>query len=300
MNKKVLITGATGFIAQKMISLLLEKGYKINTLSRKRIVHPRINSFLWDIEKNQMEEAAVEEVDCIIHLAGENIGAKSWTIEQKEHIISSRVKSTQLLFELLVKKKIMLDCYIGASATGFYGNVNDHIVDEESPAGHNFLAETCVLWEKAHQKLLPYTKRHIMMRIPMVLDAKQGAFPKLLLSYPLSLNYFGKGEQYMPWIHIEDLCKVVLFFMENTTTTGIYNINAPENTRQKEFIKSLAKLKKPISPVFGIPSIALKMGLGESASLVLDGQCCSSKKLVQTGFQFQYGKLSECLKNLVK
>ncbi|MEI6311897.1 MAG: TIGR01777 family oxidoreductase [Bacteroidota bacterium] len=300
MNKKVLITGATGFIAQKIINLLLENGYKINTLSRKRIVDPRINSFIWDIERNQIEEAAIDGVGSIIHLAGENIGAKSWTNEQKEHIVSSRVQSTNILYELLHQKKIMLDCYIGASATGFYGNVNDHIVDEDSPAGHNFLANTCVLWENAHNKLLPFAKKHIIMRIPMVMDAKQGAFPKLILSYPLSLNYFGKGDQYMPWIHIEDICKVVLFFMENTTTTGIYNINAPENSTQKEFIKSLAQLKKPISPVFGIPSIALKIGLGESASLVLDGQRCTSKKLLLAGFQFQYGSVYECLKNILK
>ena len=300
MNKKVLITGASGFIAQKVIALLLEKGYKINTLSRKRMTDKRINSYTWDLEKKQVEEAAIDGVDIIIHLAGENIGAKAWTLKQKQQIVSSRVQSTNLLHELVSKSNKMLDCYIGASATGFYGNVNDHILDEESPAGHNFLATTSVSWENAHQKLIPFAKKQLIMRIPMVLDAKQGAFPKLLLSYPISLNYFGKGNQYMPWVHIDDLSSVVLYFIEKNIASGIYNINAPEINTQKEFIKSLAQLKKPMSPVFGIPVIALKIGLGESASLVLDGQRCTSKKLLQTGFQFKYGSVYECLKNIVK
>lgn len=300
MNKKVLITGATGFIAQRLISALHSKGYALNTLSRKRISDSRFSSYTWDIETQQIEEAAFIDVGIIIHLAGENVGGKSWSQQQKSRIVQSRVQSTKLLHDVLAQKKLVLDCYIGASATGIYGNANEQELNENAAAGDTFLANTCVLWEKAHQAMIPFTKRMITARIPMVLDSKEGAFPKLLISYPLSFNYFGSGKQYMPWIHIEDLCKVFLYFVENAGMSGVFNINAPENSDQKTFTQTLALIKNPFCPVFGIPASIIKLSLGESASLVLDGQRCSSAKLTETGFNFQYPTIKECLIQLLR
>jgi uncharacterized protein (TIGR01777 family) len=296
--KKILITGASGFLANSLILHLLSKGYIVHTLSRKRIENEKIRSYIWDIDSKKIEIEAFEGIDALIHLAGENIGDKSWTDSRKKAIIDSRVKSTELIHDVLTKNKIPLKCYIGASASGYYGNRGDAPLDENASSGTNFLAETCIKWENAHHLIAPFADRHIIIRIPVVLDSKQGALPKMLMTLPFALNYFGNGMQFMPWVHIKDLLSIFTFFVENEKTQGIYNVNHPQVLNNKEFTTTIAQLKKPLSPLLPIPSFMLKIIMGESASLVLDGQLVNSQKLINAGYKFQFENLKTALQDI--
>ena len=293
--KRVLITGASGFIATKLFDALIADGFTIHTLSRKLIADKRVRSFLWDIDLMQIDLNAFEHVDVIIHLAGASIAEKSWSNERKKELIDSRVQSTLLIKKALEQNKQVLKCYIGASASGYYGNSSESLVNEESENGSNFLAEVCRLWEEAHQTLIPYFQNHIILRIPIVLDTKEGALPKMLQTLPVALNYFGSGKQGMPWVHIDDLCSIFIFAANQHMKSGIYNANHPDLVSNKQFVETLAALKKPLLPLSAVPAFMLKLLLGESAAMLLDGQYCSSEKLLKTGFRFSHNSLKEAL-----
>ena len=296
--QNILITGASGFIAQALINLLYLKGNTIHTLSRKPIDDKRIKSFIWNVENQEIDLKAFDNIDTIIHLAGENIGDKAWTHERKKALVDSRVNSTKLIVNSLQLLHKIVDNYIGASATGYYGNSGDELVDETSHPGTNFLATTCIEWEQAHLSMKPLCNHYYILRFPVVLDLNNGALPKMLMTFPFAINYFGNGKQYMPWIHIEDLCNMIVYLLENNIKSGIYNAHHPQIINNKDFTKLLAKYKVPYTPIMPVPSFILKTILGESASLVLDGQRSNSEKIVATGFIFTNKTLDQAFKKI--
>lgn len=294
----ILITGASGFIAKSLINYCSSLGHIIHTLSRKPIVDKRIKSFLWNIDKNEIDLNAFNNIDTIIHLAGENIGEGYWTVARKKAIVDSRIKSTELLLNTLKENQWTVKTYIGASATGFYGNRGNEMLTETSKPGSNFLATTCIEWENAHQLLSPFCSNHYILRFPVVLDANEGALPKMLMTYPMAINYFGNGQQFMPWICISDLGKLISYFIEKMPLSGVYNAHHPQTINNKDFIFTLDKYKKSLSPILPIPSFVLKIVMGESASLVLDSQNSSSQKILDTGFKFEYASLDKAFEKL--
>lgn len=295
----VLITGGSGMIAQELSSLLEQNGYEVRFLSRSKKTE---NHYVWKIKSGFIDRAAFKDVNHIIHLAGANISDKRWTKKQKKEILESRTDSTQLLFDTINNHQIKLDTFIATSAVGYYGTQKKDIeFTEDSPVGTDFLATVCNEWERISDnfKLIKNT-RVVTLRLGVVLSKDGGAFEKM--TKPILVNVgaaLGSGEQYIPWIHLNDLCLFMKYVIENKAIEGIYNVVAPEHITNTEFTNRIAqKLNKKIW-LPNIPSFILKLILGEMATIVLNGNKVSSKKLQSTAFEFNYPTVEKALNNLI-
>ncbi|MEY4383460.1 MAG: hypothetical protein RI995_1002, partial [Bacteroidota bacterium] len=218
----ILISGGSGFIGKALQKTFAQAGHSTFILSRSN------GDFSWDPTRQWIQENALENIDAIIHLAGENIGAKRWTDSRKSEIIASRVQSTQLLVNTLKKSPHKVQSLIFASAIGFYGSDSgEEICTEASNPGNDFLATCTQAWEKEAQEL-PIDIRSVTFRIGLVLDAKEGIFPKI--SEPIKWGIgsaLGSGQQWQSWIHIDDLCQFFLQGIENKSLKGTYNAVGP-------------------------------------------------------------------------
>lgn len=291
----ILITGGTGLIGKQLQQKLLNKNYQVKILSR----NPKSkNEFRWNIKENYIDETAFENVTHIIHLAGAGIADKRWTTERKKELINSRVKSTNLLLNKVKELEIPLQSFISGSAIGYYGAVTlDKIFTEKDKPANDFISEICVKWEKSVLQFQSLEIPTTILRTGIVLSKKGGALEKM--NTPLFLSALGTGNQFMPWIHIEDLCNLFIKAVENNSFSGIYNAVAPEHQTNKSFTKSLGKiLKKPVLPM-NAPSFVLKTALGELAYLLLNGSRVSSEKVTRMGYKFQYKTLEDALTNLL-
>jgi hypothetical protein len=300
MMKKntILITGATGMIGQQLITEFIQKGYQVNTLSRNPIKRVGVKSYIWNVERNEIDEEAILTANIIIHIAGESVAAKRWTAKRKAAILSSRVNSTKLIVSILRKYNHQLDTYIGASAVGYYGSRGDEVLTEKSLPQKGFLSDVCVNWEEAHRMVNNFAQRVIVYRIGVVLDKHEGAFQEMTKTLPLSLNYLGNGKQYMSFIYIKDLIRLFSWAAENDVITGTFNAVSPFPVTNKAFIQSLSKYRKAILPITPVPGFVLKLIMGEAACIALDSQNCAAEKLVSTGFHFQYSDLNQVFEDI--
>lgn len=299
MSKEtVLITGGSGMVATSLSKLLVERGFEVILLSRSLKTE---NSYLWDYKNNFIDNKAIKKCQYIVHLAGASVAGSIWTEQSKKEIIDSRVNTTELLVLTLRQQNKELKAVVAASAVGYYGSTTStHIFHESDNPGSDFLAHTCVLWEKATKQFEKHCDRLIQLRIGIVLDSKGGALKKMAAP----VHYWagaavGNGEQYMPWIHIDDLCNFILYSLQHENVQGVYNAVSSEQVTNKEFVKKIAKVLK--KPVFlpAIPSIMIKSFLGDMSKMILEGSQVSNEKILSTGFTFKYNKLEEALKDLL-
>lgn len=299
MKEVVLITGASGLIA-KELAKKIENEFEVRFLTRKK---RQVNEYEWNITKGTIDESAFENISHIIHLAGANISEKRWTAERKKELISSRVDSAALLRNTLRKKEIKLKSFISASGINFYGTITtEKIYSETDPPGHDFLSEVVVLWERAadHFKEQNLAERVVKVRTAVVLSEKDGALKKMLppIKYGIG-SALGSGKQYMPWIHIEDICSIYEFALKNTSFHGAYNAVSPQHTTNSELTQKIAEvLKKPLF-MPNVPAFVLKILFGELANAILEGSRASSQKLQNAGFQFKFPDLYEALNSLL-
>jgi len=297
---RVLIAGGSGLIGRHLSRRLLEQGYEVAILSRNRSNLNHITSYSWDLNQNEIQREALNDCDYIINLAGENIGAKRWTRKRKQEILESRIKSSKLIFDNIEKENHKLRTFITASAIGYYGaETSDHIYHESDRFARDFLGQTCSKWEQAADQFAQVGVRTVKIRTGIVLSKVGGALAKL--NIPIRLGFaspIGHGKQYMPWIHIEDLCNIYIYAIQNQEMTGAYNAVAPEHITNKEFIRKAAqKLDKPFwFP--NIPASALKLRFGELAALLLTGSRVSSEKLLAAGYSFQFPDIDSAFENL--
>lgn len=294
--KNILITGGSGLIGQRITFLLEAKGYKVAWLSRSQ---QKQKSFLWDVDQKQLDQKGIEWADCIIHLAGAGVADKRWTDDRKKQILDSRTHGTQLLHKHISMAESKPDAFISASAVGYYGfNTGTTLVDEMGQAGTDFLAQVVVAWEKEVKRIEGLQLRTVMLRIGIVLDAAGGALGEMLK--PPVAAPLGSGDQWLSWIHIEDLAKLFVFAVEKTTLQGIYNAVGPNPATNYQLTKVAAKAKgKPFVGI-GVPGFALKLVLGEMAAMVLGGNRVSSKKIQKAGFEFEFPELEGALKDIFK
>ncbi len=293
---KVIVTGGTGLVGNKLVTYLKQKGYEVNVLCRNP---KQVNEYKWNIEKETIDEAVFEGATAIIHLAGAGIADERWTDSRKKVIIESRTKSAELLYNYLSKINHNITTFISASAVGFYGDRENELLTEESQNGSGFLAEVCQLWENAADKFNALNISVSKIRIGIVLSKDGGALPKLDLPIKFGIGaYIGNGKQYVPWIHIDDLCKIFIFVLEHQNLNGTYNACGPETTTNKEMSKTIAKvLNRPFIP-FPAPAFILKTVMGEMATMILMSNKCTSKKIIETGYKFQYPTLTLALENI--
>lgn len=298
--KTILVTGASGLIGQKLIALLLEENYTVKTLTRAPFkTNEKVQQFIWDVELQQIDLKALEEVNTIIHLAGESVAGKRWTKTQKERLHNSRIDSTRLLFNTLSKIRHSVKNIISASAVGYYGDRGATLLNEESPMGTGFLAELCRDWEREVMKFSTLNIREVRGRIGIVLSKTGGALPEMMKTFPMGIaGYFAKENLYYPWIHIDDLCSAFLFCIENENCNGAFNFTGPAPVLQKEIITTAVETFHSKAIVAPIPPFILKLSLGEMAEMVLNSQRCIPEKLSNQGFRFQFSTIQEAMRQL--
>jgi uncharacterized protein (TIGR01777 family) len=297
---KVLITGGTGLVGQHLTKMLLNKGYEVAILSRTKNTDNKIPVFYWDINTNIIDKEAIKSGDYIIHLSGVNIAGKRWTKSRKQEIVDSRVKSTELIFNN-ISQNHSLKAFISASAIGYYGAVtSNHIFTEADSSAKDFLGETCRLWEDSADKFQDLGIRIVKIRSGIVLSKQGGALSKMIKAFKLGFgSALGSGKQFMPWIHIDDLCEIYIKAIEDSEMTGAYNAVAPEHINNIEFSQKIAKqLKKPFRAL-NIPAFIFKILFGEMADILLKGSRVSSDKIIASGYGFKYPTLKGALKNLL-
>ncbi|MEO6189272.1 MAG: TIGR01777 family oxidoreductase [Saprospiraceae bacterium] len=300
LGEKILIAGGSGVIGISLSQFLKQKGYQVSILSRSESQSSPFKTYLWNPEKDEIDKDAFENLKYVIQLSGANISEKRWTNERKKEIIESRIRTTNLLFLTIKNSKIKLKAFISASAIGYYGAVSsNHIYTESDPAGGDFLAKTCIEWEKTADQFNNIGIRTIKIRTGIVLTKTGGALSKMTM--PIKFGFgsaLGSGEQYFPWIHISDLCQIYLKAMRDDNMNGAYNAVAPSFIMNKDFTKSLAKaLDKPLW-LPNIPSFILKMIFGEMSIVLLHGSRISSEKLLAAGYHFQFKEIENTLIDL--
>ncbi|MFV8322407.1 TIGR01777 family oxidoreductase [Flavobacterium sp. LB3P21] len=300
MKKNVLISGGSGFIGSHLTGLLIAKGYSVSILSRSEKQNKGdVFYYKWDVANQTIDENAVLNADYIIHLAGENIAEKRWTAKRKAAIIDSREKSTQLLYSVLKKHNKKLDAFISASAIGIYGAVNgEEICSENTPYANDFLGYTCQKWEDALDFIENLNIRTVKIRTGLVLGKNDGFLKKLIPLFKFRLgSALGSGKQYMPWIHVDDLCNIYLQAVSNPNMEGPYNAAISDNTTNMIFSKTLARIFGYSIWLPNVPGFVLKFVMGEMAVIVLTGRRVSSDKIEETGFQFKFKNLEGALKD---
>lgn len=298
-NEGVLITGGNGMIARTLGELLQARGYRVKWLCR---IKKAPGHYLWDVRKGYIEADALSEIDHIVHLAGANIGDKRWSDEQKKEIYDSRIKTANFLFKTVNESNITLKSFITASGVGFYGHAGKEVIfDETSPSGEGFLARVCVDWEAAADQFLTINNtRVVKLRFGVVLARNAGA----LKAMTLPIRYFvgsplGEGNQWIPWIHLTDLCNLIEKTIADHEMTGVYNAVAPDFVTNSTLIsKTAEQLHRPVW-LPNVPSFLIKLLLGERATLILEGNRVEPKRLNQLGFKFQWGTLEKALKNVL-
>jgi uncharacterized protein (TIGR01777 family) len=297
----ILITGGTGLVGTVVTELALQKGYQVSFLSRSTKSIPQVKVFQWDIAQKKIDIQAIEQADYIIHLAGAGVADKRWSDAYKQEILDSRIISTQLLQEAISKSIKKPKAIVAASAVGIYGfDTGDTLMQEDSRQGEGFLAEVTKKWEEELLKFENLGIRTAIMRIGIVLSTKGGALQKMMQPVQFFAgSALGSGKQYMSWIHIRDLARMFLFAIENEQIRGVYNAVGNTPVTNETFTKAIAKVMN--KPLFlpNVPEFALRLMLGEMASMVIGGNRVSNEKIVKAGFQYEFETLEEALKNLI-
>lgn len=296
----ILISGGSGTLGKRLAMLLTKKGHEVAILSRSRHSSFPFPVFIWDVEKGILPPEAVAYAEIIIHLAGAGIADHRWTEPYKKKILTSRTASADLLFQTLKNNPHNVHTFLSASAVGFYGHTGNAWVDELQPAAADFMGNVCKQWEQSALQFESLKIRVALLRTGVVLANDGGALPVLARTVKLFAGApLGNGHQYIPWIHIEDICQMYLFLIENKTLHGAFNANAPSPIENNFFMKTLGRiLKRPIWP-FNVPAFFLRIILGEKSAVILNGQRTSVEKIKRAGFKFIYSDPETALRNLL-
>lgn len=295
---KILITGGTGLVGRQLVKKLRESGHIVHILTRHKPTQK--GEFYWNVAKGQIDEKAFEGIDSIIHLAGANIG-KMWTNKHKKAIYKSRIDTANFLFEKCSELEIELKSFISASGVNYYGTfTSDRILHEESEVLHDdFLSDVCVKWEQAAWQFEGLAERVIVLRTAPVLSPKGGAYEPIKRIANLNLSSgLGSGKQWFNWIHIDDLVAMYQFALENIDVVGAINAVASEIPTNREFMKEVAKCRGKFFIPINVPSILLKLVLGDMSNMLLKGTRVSNHKIKSLGFDFKFHSLHDALENV--
>jgi hypothetical protein len=294
--EKVLITGGSGLIGRRLSFLLKSRGYEVRILSRSNNPKNNYKTFVWNVSEQYINDSAFEGLNHIIHLAGAGIADKRWSEKRKKEIIASRVASTNLLYNSVKRLKTPLNSFISASATGYYGAVtSETIFEEKDKPAKDFLGKVCSLWEDSIFQFNEIKIRTVAFRTGIVLSKDGGALKKMKTPIITSL---GNGKQYMPWIHIDDLCELYIKAIEDEQFKGAFNAVSPEHISNLSFSKKISKIFNYPFLALGAPSLILQIVFGEMSTIILNGSRISANKIKQAGFKFKFENLEKALKNL--
>ncbi|MCC6128941.1 MAG: TIGR01777 family protein [Acidobacteria bacterium] len=292
---KVVLTGGSGFIGRALTAELLKKGHEVVIVSRNPVAgaRPGVTQESWGAVARALDGAGA-----IVNLAGEPV-AQRWTKAVKDRIRTSRLGALGRLAEGVRSASRRPSVLVSASAIGYYGDRGDETLTEESPAGSGFLPATCVEWEAAAARFPELGVRTAVVRIGLVLGREGGALAKMLPVFRLGGGGpLGNGQQWMSWIHLEDLVRLLIFPLENQAVQGSLNGTSPAPVRNREFTVELARaLSRPA--FLPAPAFGLRLVLGEMASVLLESQKVLPERTTQLGFEFRFQTLGPALSDLV-
>lgn len=292
--KNILVAGGTGLIGSRLIHFLMSKDYNIGILTRQdKKDSDRIRYFKWDVNNKTIDVQAIKWADGLINLAGAGIADERWTESRKKVITNSRIKTNEILLQAFLDNDKKPEVYVSSGGMNFYGDSGDQWLTEADPKGKNgFLPDSCEAWERAVNKWREHDIRTVQYRISIVLSTKGGALPKLTMTMPVGLMpYFGNGRQWYSWIHIDDICRLFVHALEQKDMNGIYNAASPNPLTNKDFVREILDAAGQFGITPPVPAFALKIGLGDMAETVLTSVRLSVKKLMSTGFKWQYPEL---------
>jgi uncharacterized protein (TIGR01777 family) len=301
---RIIITGGTGLIGRPLSAALVAEGHDVTVLSRNpdkvKNMAAGVKLVAWDGQSAQGWGHLADGADAIINFAGEGIGDGRWNNERKQKIRQSRTLAGKAVMEAISAAAVKPKVLVQASAVGYYGtNTGDKPVSETASPGSDFLAKVCFDWEVSTAAANRLGVRRPVLRTGIVLANEGGAFPKLLLPFKLFAGGpLGGGKQWLPWIHMADQVRAILFLLHNEQADGPFNLSAPNPVTNSEMAKQIGEVMG--RPAFvPAPAFAMKTVLGEMAVLVLEGQRAVPTKLQALGFQFKYETVQAALRNLL-
>ena len=306
----ILISGGTGMIGSVLQKFLVEKGHEaiilVRPQSRSKIKNSdaHVTYADWNVESGEIDKEAIEKADHIVHLAGANVGEKRWTKKRKKEIIESRTKSSALLVRAMSEIPNNIKTVISASGVGWYGpdskESKQNGFTEDAPAFNDFLGQTCKQWEASVQPVTTLNKRLVTFRFGIVLSESGGALEEFKRPLKFGIaTILGNGKQVISWIHIYDLCRLILFAIDYEKLDGVYNAVTPKPVSNKDLVLLLAKKirSKSFIPVH-IPAFALRWALGEMSVEVLKSTTVNDEKIRKAGFTFLCPSIEAALENL--
>jgi len=294
---KIAVTGSTGLVGEAFIDDAKHHGDEIVRVVRS---NPQPGDCLWNVKDETIDAAALEGVDAVVHLAGENIAEGSWNEAKRKRIVESRSNGTQLIAKTIAKLQNPPQVLISASATGYYGSRADEVLTEESAPGEGFLVDVCRQWEESAEPARAAGIRVAHPRIGIVLTPKGAALKKMLLPFKMGVGgRVGSGQQWWSWITLPDLINCIRFAIENESITGPFNAVSPQPLTNADFTKVLASvLSRPA--FFPVPAFGLRMLLGQMADdLLLASTRVQPVVLENAGYQFVHPDLETALRDLL-
>ena len=308
MSNKILILGGTGFLGGALVEALCQQGDEVMIVARnvskaedifsERLAQkkPKLKITEWNFKSTAFTEF-LADAKCVINLTGEGIIDKPWRAEQKKKLLQSRVKPVKLLAQGLQERKKKLSLYIGASAIGYYPFGSDDNLTESADPGKHFLSELCCIWEEMHASIP--ARRKVILRIGVVLGAKGGMLKKILPFFRWGLgSHLGNGRQYMSWIALIDIVKIIRTVIKDQNYQGTYNAVSPHIITNFFFSKTIAKILCRSIFLF-VPAFLLKCLLGERSILLLGSQKIYPAALKKQGFIFSHENFLDAIKYIV-
>lgn len=298
MPERILLTGGTGFIGQALCPLLIDRGYELTVLSRQPAKQVMSRCGRVESTRDLMQLRGHSGFDAVINLAGEGIADKRWSNARKKALRDSRIGLTESLVEVARTWETLPGVLVSGSAVGYYGDQGEQEVTESTPPHDEFTHQLCRDWENAALQLSADGVRVCLSRTGIVAGPGGGFLQRMALPFKLGLGgRLGDGNQYMPWIHRTDVASALIWMLENKNASGPYNVVSPNPVRNAEFTRCLGDaLNRPT--LLPAPAAALKLALGEMATLLLTGQKALPEKLLQQGFTFRYPELPEALADI--
>ena len=289
---RIAVTGSTGLIGSALVGHLRAEGHTVQRLVRRESIAP--DEVRWNPATGEVDLAALQGVDAVIHLAGAGVGDKRWTRKYKSEILNSRLLGTETIARAVAELKPKV--FISASAIGFYGETGDRAVDEKDRSGEDFLSAVCRQWEEA--SALAGNVRTVNIRTGLVLDPTGGALGKMLPLFKFGLGgKMGSGKQWWSWITLHDELRAICHLL-SSSISGPVDLTSPNPVTNREFTASLAQaLHRPA--LFPAPAIALKIALGGFSTEILGSKRVLPTALLEDGFTFEYPHLINALTALV-
>lgn len=304
MSKHIVLTGGTGLIGRRLYNALRGRGDRVIVLTRNTDRAAKTFSdaeriLLWAPGVTGEWRSAIDGADAVVHLAAESIGGERWTEQYKKRILDSRVYGTREIVDAIEAARVRPGVLVSASAVGFYGDTGDTVVDEHSPAAGDFLAGVCVAWEREAARAAETGTRVVMTRMGVVLADDGGALEKFITPFRMFAGGpMGSGEQWFPWVHIDDAVGIFLHAVDHPEVHGVLNAVSPGLLRNREFAAALGEaLKRPAR--FSVPGFAIKLAIGGFGESILGGQRVLPTRTLASGYRFKYETIAKALSDLV-